>query len=159
MLLLAPLILQSGTTDPDGRLEGNNTYIGLPGKKLTLIWTYTGTEPYQRVSIFIPQINPQTGKTTSVPKLWDLIYFAENRTFSIHKYNIHYSIFNNLTEFSKIKSRSVFVLVLKSVPRNVSSFEFLCRLEKEEKWEIPKEKKVTVHVAGKKNFMNFNIDA
>lgn len=142
LFLLAKLVQQSKTIDQNGRLVGNDTYIGIPGKRLALKWTYIGTEKYKSVSVFLPEGGPRSGNL----KLWEIKYFANNGTFSTKKLHVPNSVFNNLTEF-KSETNSVFILVIKSVPRNISSFWFLCRLGFSSPWIVPKDKKITVRTA------------
>ena len=105
---------------------------------------------YERVSISIPEDGPGSGNL----KLWDLRYFAKNRTFATNKFNVPSSIFNNLTEFKR-ETNSIFVLIIKTVPRNISSFAFNCRMEFGSSWAVPKNKKIIVRVAGKIFFTLF----
>lgn len=137
--------MQLESLDPKENLKAKDTYIGLPGETLTLKWTYTGTEMYKLVTIYIPEEVGNTKKPNL--KLWDLRYFAHNRTFSRYKYNIPKSVLNNLTEFRR-ETKSIFTLVLKLNPGNMTKFEFICRLEKESFWDVPESKKITVKVAG-----------
>ena len=147
LFLIAQLVQLSETIDQNGRLVGNDTYIGIPGKRLTINWTYIGTEKYKSVSIFLPEGGPRSGNL----KLWEIKYFAHNGTFSTKKLDVPNSVFNNLTEF-RSETNSVFILVIKSVPRNISSFWFLCRLGFSSPWIVPKDKKITVSIAGKSSF-------
>ncbi len=121
------------------RLEGKKYYLGLPGTRLTLTWTYHSTKMFQSLFITIP------GSANEDEKLWDVKYDSTTNQITINKLDIADSVFNNITEFS-IEKNTIFKLVIKSIPKGLTSFHIGCFL-RQSKFDTL-EKKALVDVAG-----------
>ncbi|XP_065069196.1 receptor-type tyrosine-protein phosphatase F-like [Rhopilema esculentum] len=144
-LVLASLLERNDAKK--GTVEAKEMYTGVPGKNLTLTWTWTGHKMYDYASIYIPdKSSSKTAGAVILNKLWHIKYFPSNNSIAKYKLNIVNSTFNNLTELDT-GTGSIISLNIRAVPRNLSRFEFIFRLQDNDAWAPVIEKKIIVRVA------------
>ena len=141
----------------NGELDAKPMYIGLPGKSLEIKWMYIAENMYKDVIIsHMAKTSNDLGKIdVSKTKLWKIHYFASNKSSVTFKIDALNNTFNNLTELSSEtvsmqsgRVRVIFHLRIKSIPRNISSFGFLCTVRSNNPWIATSEKIITIKVAG-----------
>eukprot|EP00112_Aurelia_sp_Birch-Aquarium-sp1_P010531 Seg2243.5 transcript_id=Seg2243.5/GoldUCD/mRNA.D3Y31 product=Titin protein_id=Seg2243.5/GoldUCD/D3Y31 len=133
------------------KLDAKPMYIGLPSKSLDIKWMYIAENMYKEVKISY-LANPPDSANKII--FWKIHYFPSNKSRSSFKRNVVNNTFNNLTELTtEIVSmqpgrvREIFHLRIKSIPRNISSFGFECRVSYNVVWIVPSTKIITIKVA------------
>ena len=141
----------SFASEGNGKLDAKPMYIGLQGKSLDIKWMYIAENMYKEVIISHLMTSNVIGKI----KLWKIHYFASNKSSVTFKIDAPNNTFNNLTELTSQtvsmqsgRVRVIFHLRIKSIPRNISSFGFLCSVKPNNLWTTNSEKIITIKVAG-----------
>ena len=127
-----------------GTLQTSNPNIGVPGRSMTMRWTYSSSKLPTSITILVGQRNQ-----TDLLKLWELILPSLKPLWKETEIDsgAPEAVFNNRTAMTN-ESTKEFNLTLKSVPKTIEDFRFVCRI-KEGKWSIPTEEEIRIKLASK----------
>ncbi|XP_065069183.1 hemicentin-1-like [Rhopilema esculentum] len=146
LLFLAIHLKEFETVKHKSKLQANKTYTGVPGRSLSLKWNYKG-QMYRYASIYIADTSASSSRgSQNYKKLWQVTFPLNNDTVTIQKSDVPSSVFNNLTELVVVKKLE-FHLKIRTVPRGMLKFEFMCRVKEDSVWAPIEEKTITVMVA------------
>lgn len=154
-ILLGGTMTECTTPEPVLKLIGSN--IGVVGKSLTLTWNLTLFSNDQTPSkAFLLVAHTDTPNTLVV--LRKASFSNGKVTYAKMKIDTTKpeSIFNNITDM-KNEGKTKFQLIITSVPSNIKSFIFTCRVSYVDVWMSASADTVSVQLASKLNSIHFLI--
>ena len=145
-IILGGTITECTVPKPVLKLEGSN--IGVVGKSLTLTWNLTvfsDNQTPKEVVLFVARSGARMFLTLS-----KISFSNENVTRKKKKLDTTKpeSIFNNITAM-KNDGKAKFQLIVTSVPSNIESFIFKCKVSYTDIWMVPSVDVVSVQLASK----------
>lgn len=154
-ILLGGTMTDCTTPEPVLKLIGSN--VGVVGKSLTLTWNLTLFSNDQTPSkAFLLVAHTDTPNTLVV--LRKASFSNGKVTYAKMKIDTTKpeSIFNNITDM-KNEGKTKFQLIITSVPSNIKSFIFTCRVSYVDVWMSASADTVSVQLASKLNSIHFLI--
>ena len=145
-IILGGTITECTVPTPVLKLEGSN--IGVVGKSLMLTWNITvfsDNQTPKEVVLFVGR-----NGTISFLTLWKTSFSNGNVIHKKEKLDTTKpeSIFNNITAM-KSDGKTKFQLIITSVPSNIESFIFKCKVSYTDIWILPSADVVSVQLASK----------
>ena len=144
--MLGGTLTECTVPEPVLNLVGSN--VGVVGKSLTLTWNLTifsDNQISQKASLLVARKG-----TANFFILLGAKFSNGNVTYTKKKLNttMPESIFNNITAM-KNDGKTKFQLIITSVPSNIESFIFKCKVSYADIWTTPSVKVVSVQLASK----------
>ena len=145
-IILGGKITECTVPTPVLKLKGSN--IGVVGKSLMLTWNLTvfsDNQTPKEVVLFVGRSGTRT-----FLRLWTTSFSNGNVTHKKKKLDTTKpeSVFNNITAM-KNDGKTKFQLIITSVPSNVESFIFKCKVSYIDIWMVPSVDIVSVQLASK----------
>ena len=127
-----------------GTLQTSNPNIGVPGRSMTMRWTYNSSKLPTSIIILVGQRNQ-----TDLLKLWELILPSLKPLWKEIEINSRApeAVFNNKTTMTNEGTKE-FNLTIKSVPKTIENFHFVCQIV-EGRWSIPTQEEIRIKLASK----------